>query len=246
MRFLRRPSRLICAGLCLAGVSPAAIPMAALPEPLPPGPAVAAATRPAKAPAAPAEDAEHWLHRRLAETGAQADDLPVKVTQPIRPPRDAAIPVPFRPWLPPPAVPAEPRLARGDREHALRPRPAVDVPPLALDLTPAVPTAVVLPAYTPPRIASPDPARTPIASLSGRGNVDRPKTADDPTAEAASPAALAVTPPARSKPAPPLLLTIPDPSGPAAGATVPVTDAPEDRPVTYAGPVPGMPKLSQK
>src|SRR5206468_11627735 len=143
-------------------------PTTAVPEgpPTANGAAVAAApaTRPARPPA-PAEDANQWLNRRLAESGgAGAADLPARAAQPVRPPRDAPVPVPVRPWLPPPAVAAAPRAARADRDHAVRPRPAVEAqpPPLALDVTPDVPGPVVLPAYTPPRIASPDPSKVPL------------------------------------------------------------------------------------
>ena len=99
--------RVTCAGLCLAGATPAAVP--ADPSPRQGDAVVAAAPK-------PPEDPRHWLARNLSDTGARGIDLPPRVASPLPPKRDAVASVPRRPWLPPAVTP--PLRARPDRRTA--------------------------------------------------------------------------------------------------------------------------------
>jgi hypothetical protein len=236
-------SRLLCAGLCLGGVTPAAVPTSGLVDAGQPS----AATQPAMARGAPApvvEDPHRWLAERLSDVGAGAAVArPPDEIRSAPPKRDVIAAMPYRTWLPPVVVPAKPRALPVKPQPLARIRPTADLPPLAMDLTPDLPGRVLLPATAPPRIESPDPAKAPLPRLAASaGELDRATAETDPTPRGVNPV-LKTVPPARKSPAPPLLLSIPSPTREPSGSTLTVPHADDDPPVPSPG-VPETPKLS--
>jgi len=236
-------SRLLCAGLCLGGVTPAAVPTSGLVDA---GPA-SAATQPAvarDAPAPVAEDPRQWLAERLSDVGAGAAVArPADEFRAEPPKRDVIAATPYRTWLPPVVTPAKPRALPVKPQPLARIRPTADLPMLAMDPMPDPPGRVLLPAVAPPRIESPDPAKAPLPRLTaGAGELDRATAETDPTPRGVNPV-LKTVPPARKSPAPPLTLSIPTPAAEPAGTALTVAHPDDDPPVPSPG-VPETPKLS--
>jgi hypothetical protein len=153
--------------------------------------------------------------------------------------------MPYRTWLPPVVVPAKPRALPPKQQPLARIRPTADLPPLAMDLTPDLPSPVVLPVVAPPRVDSPDPATAPLPSLAARaGDLDRATAETDPTPRGVNPV-LKTVPAARKKPAPPLLLSIPTPTGEPTGSALTLPHSDDDPPIPSPG-VPETPKLSRE
>src|SRR4051812_1778931 len=129
-------SRLLCAGLCLGGVTPAAVPTSGLLEAGP----VAATTKPGgvtrEAAAPVAEDPREWLNEHLSDVGAGAATRPSGGASPSPAQRDPVVAAPSRTWLPPVVVPAKPRAAAVKPQPLARIRPTADLPLFAADLTP--------------------------------------------------------------------------------------------------------------
>lgn len=148
--------------------------------------------------------------------------------------KSTIVPVPYRPWLPPARTPAAPRLAKSDGQHALRPRPALDVPPLA-EAPGELPSAPELPVGPPIHLPSRDPAELPVATIAARADGGNPTLATDPTLDLALPGALLFSPPPRVAQPPTLLLPIPDPSH-QSGAIPANQPATEDAPLTTLDP----------
>jgi hypothetical protein len=159
-----------------------------------------------------------------AGPATQPANLPPTVTAPLVLPKSTVAPVPYRPVLPPARAPHEPRVARSDGQHALRSRPAVDVPPLA-DSSTDLPAAPTLDAGPPVRVIASDPSALPVATIAARPDNGSATFATDLTLELATPGALVFFAPPRIIPPPPLLLPIPDPSHQAGAiATAPQAD----------------------
>jgi hypothetical protein len=236
-------SRLLCGALCLGGVTPAAVPTSGVIEAGP----VASTTRPASVTreAVPAaEDPHEWLQDRLSDVGAGAAGHSSDEPHPAPAKRDTVAAVPYRTWLPPVVAPARPRALPAKPQPLARIRPTADLPPLAMDLTPDLPARVLLPAVAPPRIDSPDPATAPLPRLAASANdLDHATAETDPLPRGTNPV-LAKVPPPRKKPAPPLLLSIPTPTGEPAGSALTVPHADDDPPVPSPG-LPETPKLSR-
>ena len=165
-----------------------------------------------------------------AAPAQQAADgvLPPMANEPQPAARGTVVPVPYRPVLDPARANVEPRLLPKDRDHALRSRPAIDIPPVARAAA-NLPTPVNLPAAPRVRWISPDPADVSAIAGAEAPDAGRPGAFTDDTLALAPPDALEMTPAPRQVPAPFLLLALPDPRP---GGEIP-TPAPakEDPPV---------------
>src|SRR5262249_27336894 len=67
----------------------------------------------------------------IAAPSTQPATLPPIATSPAPAARSTLVPTPFRPWLPSVRATVQPRTTSSDGQHRLRPRPALDLPPLA-------------------------------------------------------------------------------------------------------------------
>ncbi|HWE95356.1 MAG TPA: hypothetical protein VG269_15420 [Tepidisphaeraceae bacterium] len=186
--------------------------------------------------------------RRAFTAPAAATAAPPAAPDPVLPPlatapqpsRASAVPVPYRPWLDPARSNGEPRVLPMDGVHPLRPRPALDVPPVAPSSA-GLPASVLLPAAPPVRIATPSSGDAPVGVVA-KPDTGRPTLVTDDTLDLAPPGALELTPPPRSVSAPFLLLAIPDPTRQAGAVPAPRTTK-EDAPVpSFDRPTkPGLP-----
>jgi hypothetical protein len=164
---------------------------------------------------------------------AQRVDLP-SAASPATSAKSTIVPIPYRPWLPPARTPGLPRVAPSDGQHALRPRPALDIPPLA-ESSGDLPSEPQLQVVPPVRIAARDPADLPVATIAAKADGGNPTLATDPTLDLAPPGALVLSPPPRMTQPAPLLLPIPDPSH-QSGAVPASQPATENAPLTTFDP----------
>jgi hypothetical protein len=156
-----------------------------------------------------------------------ADDvLPPMANEPQTSAGGVIVPVSYRTWLDPARINAEPRLLPKDGIHPLRPRPAIDLPPVA-QAAAGLPTHINLPAAPRVRWISPDPADV-TSALTTASDAGRANVLTDDTLNLAPPGALQLTPPPRKVPAPFLLLALPDPTrqGGEIHSTMPIKEDP--------------------
>jgi hypothetical protein len=146
-----------------------------------------------------------------AAPATQPANLPPSVTSPIPAAKSTLVPAPYRPWLPPARLSREPRIAPSDRQHALHPRRALDLPPLA-ESPAALPAAPQLEVGPPIHIVSVDPSALPVATIAAKADAGTPVLATDPTLDLAPSGALTVSPPPRQLSPAALVLPIPDPA----------------------------------
>jgi|GEM_PF-3709337 len=143
----------------------------------------------------------------------------------LTPPRQAPLqPVPFvaepksrrdgkldRPpelALPSLEPPVGPRLLPSEQLRSRKPRPAVDVPPLAIELNPRLPSVVWFTER--PRAAA--PGSDPLAlGPKGPAGIELPGVANDPTTQQSRGFVLNSPTPWRTEPAGPISLAVPDP-----------------------------------
>lgn len=132
------------------------------------------------------------------------------VTAPEPAASSVLVPAPRGTWLPWALARQEPRPLPSDGQHALAVRTSADRPPVA-GATPALPSAIVLPAGPPAYAAGPlvgDLSGLPSAALPGPDGID---LTCDPTLGEAREAVLVTTPQPRRTPAAMLRLVLPDP-----------------------------------
>lgn len=153
-------------------------------------------------------DAEAYLQWRLRKARPDLMQVPPATAAPVASASAGLLPMPHRPYLPPAVVTREP-APPSTRLYALRPRPALDVPPLPT-VPVALPAPPALPDFPLARVVSPDPAQVPPASVGAQSTPDRPDVIDDPTVNRVAPPALTTTAPPRDAPAPSVAAAAPD------------------------------------
>lgn len=191
------------------------------------------------------------------------DDAGKLLEERLTPPRQVTLPpMPFasepRPWraakldrlpdrlrpLPQADVPAQPRRLQSEVPIQRRPRPALDLPPLAGgDFDPMRPARPELPSGPKAYVASPNPDTPPPLPVLARQQTEVIAVTTDPTVDRSRQAALVVVSVLRDQPAPFLRLTIPDPFEHIrlVQLRMPPPDADEPASPTSRPPVPAMP-----
>ena len=121
-----------------------------------------------------------------------ADPLPALATSPERGTSSTAVPIPYRPYMPPAIASHDPRtLPHRDGQHPLKPGRSIDFPSLpqtSLENLPASAHLAVGPAV---HLASVSSADIPVDSIAAHPDTARTTLQTDPTQKAAALAAAA-------------------------------------------------------
>jgi hypothetical protein len=155
----------------------------------------------------PADGVGKQLEERLTPP-RQAPLQPVPYVAEPKPRRDSKLDRPPELALPSLEPPAGPRLLPSEQPRVRKPRPTVDVPPLAMDLNPRLPTAVWFAERPRAAASSPDPL---ALGPKGPAAIELPSVANDPTTQQSRGFVLNSPTPWRTEPAAPISLAVPDP-----------------------------------